>query len=94
MKFKPGKITISAPINKRMIDGHFDAFINKCLSCHLSGCWGDTSETVKENNNIVTTTGTGRILSAYKYTDSTQIWVVSDIHHAEEKNKTMVFTAE
>ncbi len=71
-------------------DKSLTKFTMECLRRHVVGDWGDLSEEDKRENEY----SLGkylRLLSAYKYSDGTKIWIVTE---ADRQSTTVLFPDE
>lgn len=72
--FSPGCLCTTPGINELLMQG---GDIQPFLARHLQGDWGDICHEDKSANNHATERG-GMILSAYRVTPETKIWILTD----------------
>ena len=73
-----GQLVVTAGIREEMsISRAFEQFVRKSFSRHASGDWGDLCEEDKATNDY-SLNNEGRLFSAYKYTDDTKIWIITE----------------
>lgn len=70
-----GRLHIQAEAARLFLAGDLDLVL--CLRRHLSGDYGDLTETERRENNYVMENG-GEIFSAYRINDSLTVWIVSE----------------
>jgi hypothetical protein len=77
-KFPLGQLTWTCGVNDRIADDEgFAKFVLQSIKRHAQGDWGDLSpEDVEEN--VLSLKEGFRLLSAYRYTDETKIWIITE----------------
>jgi hypothetical protein len=91
MKLRLGELYLSKGVNDRIAeDQNFAEFVLNSLKRHLNGDWGDLSEEDKKENDLSLLEGF-RILSAYRHSDGTKIWIITE---ADRFTTTILFPEE
>ncbi|MEW6571905.1 MAG: hypothetical protein AB1390_12175 [Nitrospirota bacterium] len=89
-KFSLGKIFSSAGVHEMMIrDPSFMQFVNRSLTRHTEGDWGDLCEEDKKENELSLREGF-RLFSSYK-NDKHKIWIITE---ADRSVTTVLFPEE
>ena len=91
MKFEIGKLVATAGVDRRLKDDPgFSQFVAESLSRHTKCDWGDTCiEDAALNQEAII--NDDRILSVYKYSDGTKIWIITE---ADRSYTTILFPSE
>jgi len=90
-KFELGQLTMTRGVNDRVAkDGGFAKFILKSLKRHANCDWGDLSEEDRKENEFSLNKQL-RLLSAYKHSDNTKIWIITE---ADRSATTTLFPEE
>jgi hypothetical protein len=89
--FSMGELVWTAGVNEWIADDtEFAKFVLGSINRHSCGDWGELPpEDVKENE--LSLTEGFRLLSAYKHTDETKIWIITE---ADRSATTVLFPDE
>ena len=91
--FKYGQVVATCGVaNLINSKNAFHAFVNKSITRHLNGDWGDLCEEDKCLNDKAVTSGS-RILSAYEcpFNEEWKIWIITE---ADRSATTVLFPHE
>lgn len=86
MRFRLGKL-VATPAVLAAVPS---SVIDLCLARHLSGDWGDMSDTDKQTNEQALKDG-NRLFSAYQVRADTRIWIITE---ADRSATTVLFPEE
>ena len=90
-KFEHGQIVVTSGVNERISnDNGFALHINRCLTRHLSGDWGDLCKEDREENELSLEKGF-RLFSSYKHDSCPKIWIITE---ADRSVTTVLFPSE
>lgn len=75
-RFSTGQVAMTRSVAALVQQGCLDPA--QYLSRHLSGDWGDLSDSDRRENDAALRSGEGRLFSSYEIADDEKLWIITE----------------